>query len=414
MSKNNIITGLDIGTTAVRTVIARIKNDSKPQIIGVGEFPSIGLRRGAVVDIDETVKSIAKSIEGAERTSGVSVNQAYVSIGGSHIFSRTSKGVVAISRADGEVSGEDVSRVINAASAVSLPPNREVVHIIPREFTIDGQQAIKDPLGMSGVRLEVDTLIIEGASPFIKNLNKCVREADIEIKDLVLGPLAASRSVLDKRQKELGVAVLDIGGGTVGLSVFEEGDIVHSCVLPIGASHITNDIAIGLRTTIDLAEKIKIEFGFAYSSEISKKDVINLAKIEKNEEGNVPRKHIAEIMEARCCEMFELVNKELRKIDRQGLLPAGVVLVGGGAKIPGIIDLAKEQLRLPAQVGFPVGFGGIADKLEDPAYATVLGLILWGMDAEVGDSPKGISRPNIPSVANTVSKMKKWFRNFLP
>lgn len=414
MSKSNIITGLDIGTTAVRTVIAQIKNDSKPQIIGVGEIPSFGLRRGAVVDIDETIKSIVKSIENAERTSGVSVNQAYVSIGGSHIFSRTSKGVVAISRADGEVSGEDVSRVINAASAVSLPPNREVVHIIPREFTIDSQQAIKDPLGMSGVRLEVDTLIVEGASPFIRNLNKCVREAGIEIKDLVLGPLAASRSVLDKRQKELGVMVLDIGGGTAGLSVFEEGDIIHSCVLPIGASHITNDIAIGLRTTIDLAERIKVEFGFAYSSEISKKDVINLAKIEKNEEGIVPRKHIAEIMEARCCEIFELANKELRKIDRQGLLPAGVVLVGGGAKIPGIVDLAKEQLHLPAQVGFPAGFGGIADKLEDPAYATVLGLILWGMDAEAGDSSRGISRPNIPSVANTVNKMKKWFRNFLP
>jgi cell division protein FtsA len=415
MPKETVIVGLDVGSCYIRTVVAKIRTDqTKPQIIGVGQAPSFGLRRGIVVDIEEAVKNISQSIQEAERSSGLSIERAYVSLSGNHITSRTSKGVVAVSRADGEIAKEDVERAISAASAVSISANREILHIIPRSFSVDDQSGIKDPAGMNGVRLEVDTLIIEGATPFIKNLTKCVSEAGLEIEGLVLAPLAASRAALTKRQKELGVLALDLGGGTAGLTVFEEGDIIHSCVLPIGSSHITSDIAIGLRSDIDLAEKVKLEYGSALISEISKKDMVDLSKLGVEEKGIVPRVQLAEIIEARLSEVFELVNKELKKIDRQGLLPAGVVLLGGGAKIPGLVDLAKEGLKLPAQVGFPLELEGVIDEVDDPAFTTAIGLILWSIDERI---KTGRVR-NIPlsslSITSTIDKIKSWLRGFLP
>lgn len=415
MPKETIIVGLDVGSCFIRTVVAKMRADqTKPQIIGMGQVPSFGLRRGVVVDIEEAVKNISQSVQEAERGSGLSIERAYVSLSGNHITSRTSKGVVAVSRADGEISREDVERAINAASAISLSPNREILHIIPRSFSVDDQRGIKDPAGMNGVRLEVDTLIIEGATPFIKNLTKCISEVGLEIEGLVLAPLAASRATLTKRQKELGVLALDLGGGTASLTVFEEGDIIHSCVLPIGSSHITSDIAIGLRSNIDLAEKVKLEYGSALVSEISKKDNINLSKLTEEEKGIIPRVQVAEIIEARLSEVFDLVNKELRKIDRQGLLPAGVVLLGGGAKIPSLVDLAKEGLKLPAQVGFPLELEGIVEEVDDPAFATAIGLVLWSIDERVKSGRLAVIPFSRFSVSSTVNKIKGWLRGFLP
>jgi len=414
MPREQIITGLDIGSCVIRVVVAKIRADqTKPQIIGVSQVPSFGLRRGVVFDVEETVKNISEAIQGAERSSGVPIESVTVSLSGNHIVSRTNKGVVAVSRADEEVSKEDVERVINAASAISLAPNREILHVIPRSFSLDSQEGIKEPVGMTGVRLEVDALIIEGATPFIKNLIKCVSEAGLEVEDLVFAPLAASRAVLNKRQKELGVLTLDLGGGTTGLTVFEESDIIHSCVLPVGSSHITSDVAIGLRSTMDLAEKVKLEYGFALASEINKKDTLNLAKLEPTEKGMVPRSEIVVIIEARLREIMDLVNKELKRIDRQGLLPAGVVFSGGGAKIPGLVDLAKEELKLPAQVGFPTELEGITEEVEDPAFATAVGLILWTLDKRGGSTGRGMALPEF-SIGSTVGRVKKWFRGFLP
>jgi len=414
MAKENIIVGLDVGSCYIRTVIAKIKPDgSGPQIVGIGRVPSFGLRRGVVVDIEETVKNISQSIQEAERNSGFSIDRVTVGISGNHISTRSSKGVVAVSRADGEVSKEDVERAIKAASAISVSPNREIFHVIPKGFSVDNQEAIEDPVGMNGVRMEVDALIVEGAAPYIKNLTKAISEVGLEIEELVLAPLAASRSALNKRQKELGVLVLDLGGGTVGLSVFEEGKFVHSCVLPIGSSHITNDVAIGLRSSIDLAEKVKLEYGSALISDIGKKDVVDLSKLGAEEKGIVSRIEVAKIIQARLSEIFELANKELKMIDRQGLLPAGIVLLGGGAKMPSLVDLAKDELKLPAQIGFPQELEGASDEVDDPSFATAIGLVLWAMDNRVKNGSRRIPLPEL-SIGSTVDKIKGWLKGFLP
>lgn len=412
--REKIIIGLDVGTCNITVAVAQVKEGSaNVQILGVGRAVSTGLRRGVVVDIEETVKNIKEAAAGAERLSGVPIEHAFISIGGSHISSRQSKGVIAVSRADGEISQEDKERAVSAASAISVGPNREILHVLSRRFAVDSQNLIKEPVGMQGVRLEVDALIVEGATPFIKNLIKCVREADIYEDGLLLAPLAASRAVLSKRQKELGVMLLDLGGGTSGLAVYEEGDIIHCQILPVGSMHITNDIAIGLRTSVDVAEKIKLEYGFVAASSSAKKEkeTLDLKKL-GGDEGQVSRREVGEIIEARVSEIFDLVNKELKKIDRAGLLPAGVVLVGGGAKLPGLVELAKEKLRLPVQIGRPQNLEGIAEQVDDPSFSTVCGLIV----AALGDEIKSESKRAfaLPAIGPAFNKVKKWLKGFMP
>lgn len=415
MAKNNIIVGLDVGTTKIRIAVALVKNiEEKPKIIGAGETVSSGMRKGVIVDIDEVTENIKNAVNQAELNSGVPIHSAYVSIGGAHISIRENKGLVAISRADQEVSEEDIARVIDSASAISLPPNREVIHVIPRSFKLDSEGDIQDPLGMTGARLEADALIIDGLSPHIKNLAKCVSGLGIKIEGLVLNVLAASESVLSKRQKELGVLVLDLGGGTSSIAVYEEGKLFYTHVLPIGSAHITNDIAIGLRTSVDFAEKIKLQYGSALPCKIKKKDIIKLSDIDETEEGEINRQEVARIIEARTQEIFDLVNKELKRIGRQRLLPAGVVLVGGGSMMPGIADLAKRELGLPAQIGFPSEVESIIDKVSDPAFVTATGLILWALRMEGGVSRKSILSSRVHSVSDIWTKLKKWLRAFLP
>lgn len=415
MPREHIFVGLDIGSSTIRVVVGKQESElGTPSIIGVGESQSAGIRRGVIVDIDEAVSAIAEALEKAERMTGLTIDHAVVSVGGAQITSQESHGVVAVARADGEITESDVVRVVDASQAISIPANREVLHVIPKNFTVDGQTGIKDPVGMSGIRLEVDSQIIQASVPFIKNLTKAILQAGLEIDDLVLAPLAAAQAVLTKKQKELGVALLELGGGTTGMVVFEEGDLVTSTILPVGSMHVTNDLAIGLRTSVDTAEKLKLQYGHAEMREVKKDFDIDLSKIDKQEEGKVSGKHIAEIIEARMEETFDLVNKELKKINKDGQLPAGAVLTGGGAKLPGVVELAKKQLRLPVVIGLPSAAMTVIDRVNDPQFATGVGLVLWANEFLLGSSRTVNKFARKVLENDTVNRMRKWFKSFLP
>jgi len=420
MRRSDITVGLDIGSSVVRLIVAA-KEEERWRVLGSSKVPCNGLRKGVVVDIEETTNAINKAAEIAERIAGVPIEKAIVNIGGSHVSAQSARGIVSVSRADGEVSQEDVERVLAAAQSVISPEtaaNREIIHVVPRSYSLDNQSEIRDPVGMNGMRLEVDALIVTGSIPFIRNLSKCLSQAGIEIEGVVASPLAAAESVLNRRQKELGVVVVDIGVGTSDIAVFEEDQLIYIATLPIGAGHVTNDIAIGLKTSIEVAEKVKKEYGSAVAKDVSLKKDINLSRISKNEEGTIKAKEIAEIIEARMEEIFRLINKELRKIKRDGMLPAGIVLTGGGAKLPGIIDLAKKELHLPAQIGFPLRMEGVGETLDDPSFAVVTGLVLWDQTEKTGGigSKIDIARitDKLPEVMRSVSKIKDWFKTFLP
>lgn len=415
MAADQILVGLDIGTTTIRVVVGKKENPGAlPSIIGVGEAKSVGIRRGVIIDIEEAVSSISKALEKAERMTGIPTEHAVVSVGGAHVVSLESHGVIAVARADGEITENDVVRVIDAAQAIQIPTNREILHVIPKDFTVDGQSGIKDPVGMTGIRLEVDAQIIEASIPFIKNLTKCVIQAGIDIDDLVLGPLAAAQSVLTRRQKELGVVLIELGGGTTGLVAFEESELLHTNILAVGSDHITNDIAIGLRTSVDVAETVKLEYGRAINGTGKKDEVINLSKIDKNEEGQISRNHLTDIIQARLEEIFSMVNKELKTVGRDGQLPAGALLTGGGAKIPGVVELAKKELRLPVQVGYPLNISTIIDRVDDPAYATAVGLVLWANEYLASDR-SGMGRFTSKILQHaSIDKIRKFFKQFLP
>jgi len=411
--RDNYITGIDIGSHYITTIIASFNSNlDTPQIIGIGRVRSHGIRKGIIIDLEDATASVGKSLQQAQQKAGVSVSSACVSISGAHITATPSKGVAAVSRADGQISYDDVERVITAASTIALPANQEILHNLPHEFIIDGEGGLRDVVGMSGLRLEANTLILYGSSAHLKTLDKCIESNDVEIDGYVISPLAASRAVLSKRQKELGVASVDIGGGTTDLAVYEEGNLIYSSVLPIGGDNITNDLAIGLRVGVDTAERIKREYGLARVSDLSqKRDVIDLSQFGFNEKEIIFRKDVIEIMEARLNEIFDLVNADLKKIGKDAYLPAGVVLVGGSAKIPHITDLCRDKLRLATQIGFPHEVEGVVGSVDDPSFATALGIIFWCMEENGYD---GFSFKNASPISSSINSMKKWFRSLLP
>jgi cell division protein FtsA len=381
----------------------------KLHIIGVAEVPSEGVNRGIITSIDDAVKSVSKALDTIERKTGFPVESAWVGISGGQIISQESKGVVAVSKVDGEISDGDIERAMEAARTVTTPPNYEILHVIPRSFVVDGQEHIKDPIGMSGIRLEVDTYIIEGLSSQIKNLTKCVYQTGVDIEDLVLSILATSEAILTSKQKELGVVAINIGAATTSLAVFEQGDLLHAAVLPIGSEHITSDVAIGLRTSLDIADEIKLRYGAAVSKGIDKKEEINLAEFDEYEEGMVSKKYVAEIIEARVDEIFEKVAEELKRIGRNGVLPAGAILTGGGAQMPKIIDSAKKTLCLPASLGYPLDITSVIDEINDLNYTTAIGLIKWGSQVSGGGKSS-----RFKSVNEVTKKMKKWVKALMP
>ncbi len=416
MNNEEIITGLDIGSSTIRMVVGQRSAEQKLNIIAAAEVPAEGISKGTVVSIEDAVASINKCLEKTEKIAGNNIETAWVGISGSHIISQESRGVVAISRSDGEITEDDVERAIEAARTVATPSNYEILHVIPRSFTIDGQTNIKDPVGMNGIRLEVDTQIIQGLTSQIKNLTKCVYRTGIDIEDLVLSILASSEAVLTNRQKDLGVVLVNIGASTTSVIVFEEGDVLHTAVLPIGSDHVTADLAIGLRASIDTAETVKINYGTALSKDVLKKDEINLFDIDttvSEDDSIVSRKYIAEIIEARVEEIFEKVDSELKKVDRSGSLPAGVVLIGGGVKLPGIVEVCKKKLKLPACLGFAQNLTSAIDKVQDLGFLTAVGLVVWGDQLTKGKR-KAFSISKFKSVAQAGEAIRGWFDKIKP
>lgn len=407
-----------MGSSAIRLVVGQYsqgESSEKIQIIGAVETPSEGISKGAVVSIEDTTSSISACLEKAERLVGVPISRVWVSINGPHIKCDKSKGVVAIGKSDGEITEDDIGRAIEAAQAMSVPPNYEILHVIPIKFTVDNQEDVRDPIGMTGVRLEVETLVIQGLSSQIKNLTKAIYRTGLDIEDLVLSPLVSAEAVISHKQKELGAALINIGAATTSLAVFEEGELLHAAVIPIGSEHITADIAIGLRCPINLAERIKIEYGNANPEQFSKKDEVSINELIEEEgvdevAGEISLKYLSEIIEARVEEIFEKIDNELKKIERSGMLPAGVFLTGGGSKLTGIVDAAKKKLRLPACLGSNKNIHSVIDKVNDLTYLTALGLIAWGSQKQDGN----LKWPGGAVVDKSVEKIKKWFSSLIP
>lgn len=404
--KGNIVTGLDIGTYSIKALVAQTKGKDL-EVLSYAEIPSFGLRKGAVVNIEETSKNIQMIISGIEKDCNRRINSAFVNISGSHLYVTPSDGIISVSRADQRISKEDIDRVLAAAKAINIPRNEEVLDVFPREYIIDDQKGIKKPENLTGIRLEAKVLLLCYFQPYFINLTQAVLNAKLQINDIIPSPLAAANAVLTPQQKELGVALIDIGSATTSLAVFEEGELLHLAVFPIGSANITNDIAIGLKTEVAIAESIKKQHGtcmFA-KTEKDKKDQ-SRKKIEvfdKSSSLNFTKKNLVDIIEPRVSEILDLVQKELKKINRQELLPGGVVLTGGGAKIPRIKELTKETLKLACEIGTPNGVIGLQD---DPALATVAGLVLEGVDSN-GDGGR-------VDLTQGWSKLKKWLKNFIP
>jgi len=430
MAKDELITGIDIGSSKIVTIVSSYSaEEEKSRVIGVATVESKGVKKGQIVDIEAAVEEITSSVEKAERMAGVTVGTAYVSCGGVHINCQNSHGMVAVSVPDKEISGEDVERVMEAARAISLPSNREVIHAIPRTFTVDGQEGIKDPIGMSGVRLEVDTHVVSGSATAMRNLAKCVGEVGVDIEAMVFSGLASSRAVLTDTEKELGVILVDIGGGTTDVCIYVESALSYSAVLPVGAKNVTNDIAIGLRVSLESAEKIKMALSdrkrdFTVPNKKEKgvnKDEIDLAKLGIREPvTKVSRRTLVDgIMKPRLLEIFGLVLEEVKKSGYGGMTPAGVVITGGGGLTLGVEEACRMRMALPVRVGKPVGITGLIDEIRGPDYAASVGLILYGAEISEG-AGGGFSLGKIGSITSKIplkgaaKKAFDLFKSFLP
>jgi len=406
MFKNSrIITGLDVGTDSIKTVVVSKKpENAEVEVLAQIIKPCTGVKKGVVVKPEQTSEEIRASIEEAMAVSDQKIYSVFSNINGSHFKLFPSRGVIAVSRADREISQEDVDRVIQNAQMISLPSNEEIIDVCLKEFIIDNEKGIKEAIGMKGTRLEAEVFLLSVFSPYFQNLTKSIAEADLQILDIQPSPLAAAQAVLSAQQKELGVALVDIGADTTGLVVFEDENLIHAAILPVGSSNITKDIAIGLKCDFDLAEKIKRDWGTCVSRSSGEKQKRSKSKIKITDSLVFPKKLLAGIIEARVSEIFEQINKELKKINRQKMLPAGIVFTGGGVKVSKIVDLAKKELKLPCRIGKPRGF---INSDGDPIFATAYGLVLNGIKSEGSDffssSKKGV-----------FGKLKGFFRAFIP
>ena len=411
MAKKHITVGLDIGTSAIKALAAAKKpNSEELEVLAQVQAPAFGVRRGVVVGVDKVSQTVTEVLSKLQEEIGQKVEDVYLNISGSHIFSVPSHGTVIVSRADQKISEEDKNRVIQAAQVLPLPSNKKILDAFPKEFIVDNQGQIKEPLDMQGLRLEVEVILLCVFSPYLKNLTNAVLNAGFQISDVAPSAISSSRAVLTPQQKELGVCLLDIGAGTTDMAVYEEGDLVHLAVFPIGSERITNDITVGLKTDVEIAEQIKQEFGTCVLKKGgNKKERIELPRESGEGEPLIfSHKMLLKIIEARASEIFDLVRQELKKVPSKGLLPAGIVLTGGGAKLPKIVELAKKELKLPAKIGLPFGLDGLDDG---SSWSTVAGLILKGKDLREEKGGVGSVSSLIKVVA---AKIKNFFKIFIP
>jgi cell division protein FtsA len=404
-SEKNMIVGLDIGTSKVVAIVGEVTPEGSIEIIGIGSHPSRGMKKGVVVNIESTVHSIQRAIEEAELMAGCQIHSVYAGIAGSHIRSLNSHGIVAIR--DKEVTPGDVERVIDAARAVAIPADQKILHILPQEFIIDNQEGIREPVGMSGVRLEAKVHLVTGAVSAAQNIIKCVRRCGLEVDDIILEQLASSYSVLTEDEKELGVCLVDIGGGTTDIAVFTEGSIRHTAVIPIAGDQVTNDIAVALRTPTQHAEEIKIKYACALAQLASSDETIEVPSVGDRAARRLARHTLAEVVEPRYEELLSLVQVELRRSGFEDLAAAGIVLTGGSSKMEGLVDLAEEVFHMPVRLGNPQYVAGLVDVVRNPIYATGVGLLLFGnqnrnqrsMEAQFGRGMRGV-----------LGRMKSWFQ----
>ena len=410
MPEQTVLVAVDIGTTKVCVLIGEVGASGGVNVIGIGKAVSDGLRKGVVIDIDRTVQSIANAVDAAERLSGLEVRSAFVGISGSHIGSQNSRGMVAVSGSRHDVDREDTMRAIEAARAVSIPNTREILHIIPRGYVVDGQEGVRDPIGMSAVRLEVETHIVTASTTSVQNLTKCVQRAGVEIDELVLAPLATAEATLNEEDRELGVVLADIGGDTTDVAIFQDGSISHCATIPLGGRSVTADLGILLRVTPDVAEKVKYRYGSATPLEVDPDEVLQITSIGEENPHGVTRRHIAEIVESRAAEIFKLLGAEIEAAGATNRLQAGLVLTGGGAQLAGIARAARDQLGVSARVVAPTGLGGLTDQIATPPYAAASGLLLWGARNWPADDEQAGGR----ALEGVTSRIGRIFKGLMP
>jgi len=412
VAREHIITALDIGSTTVRVATALV--DSKQavlRLVGAGEEPTLGVRRGQIVDIPEVVTSVSKAFSEVERVSGFSLSKTFVTVSGPQVDLLRSIGSIAVSRADGEVSPEDVARVLESARTVSLPQNKEVIHTLPISFLLDGDVGLQDPVGMKGVRLEANVILVLASSPLLRTVNKVVAEAERQSEGWLFGPRVAGRAVLTKKQREAGVALLDIGGTSTDIALFKDGELAEHRVVPLGGSHITHDVAIGLKTPIDVAERVKVEYGSAFSSAVSKREKVVLTDWGL-EDITVSRYALSKIIETRARKLFSEIGKKIEDYTEYNMLPGGAVLVGGAAKLDGMVECAKRELKLPVASGVIRDLEGTLPELTDPAYSSVCGALLNVYEAE--NMPQNEASRSTFEIQGAIEKVKDWLKDFLP
>lgn len=418
MNKNKVVAAIDIGSSKIATLVGQVTQDdvsmgTSISVMGASSSESKGIKKGQIVDIEEAVDALVASVEAAERMAGYGLQSAYISLGGAHVRSQNSHGVVAVSDPGGEITQMDVDRAVEAASAISLPASREVIHVIPREFVVDGEAGIADPVGMSGVRLEVNTHIVSASLAAVKNLRKCVNEVGIDVEDLIFSGLASAESVVSDTEKELGCVLIDIGGGITSTAVFIEGALSYSGVIPIGARNVTNDLAIGLRVSLETAEKIKV--ALSTPKKKNESDELDLKNVGVTEVTKISRKTLQEgIIRPRLNEIFTMVRMELEKEGLSRRIPAGVIITGGGAETVGVSDSAKRMLSLPVRVGVPKGVGGLVDDVLNPAFATCVGLLEYGAKQTPKESLTSFAKKIKLPTKGIFGKMVEMVKDLLP